>query len=227
MANKYIVLIILSSVFMGCAAVSRSYSPSPSGAELGFADEARRERSIAETNFTISDKGLSREQIDNILSTKFPPDHTVSIAIMFLYRFNSYSPNNDGLSFYIMDQGNKINKVEKFVPVHRVFVPQRVTFELIQDLGIRSLCEYTLIFYSYSNRSMTFSQWISGEFKFESDIEYSLIDNRTTAIVASDRLKSSIIKKGRSNKDIEEAENEIYLLQAALLAEKLNELFKK
>jgi hypothetical protein len=113
--------------------------------------------------------------------------------------------------------------------VPRVFVPQAITFDIIQDLGIRSLCEYTLIFYSNSNRTMTFSQWITGEFKFESDIEFSLIDNQTMAIIASDRLYSSIIKKGSSlnSKDIEEAEHEIYTLQAKLLAEKLNILFRK
>ena len=222
MVHKYTLLITLSFFLFGCASASRSYDSFSPGAETGLSETSRNN-----TNFTISDKGLSREQIDSILSTEFPPEHTVSIAIMFLYRFNTYSPNNDELSFYIMDQGKKINKVKKFVPVHRVFIPQRLTFELIQDLGIRSLCEYTLIFYSYSNRSMTFSQWLSGEFKFESDIEFSLIDNRTTAIIASDRLKSSIIKKGRSNKDIEEAEMEIYTLQAALLAEKLNDLFSQ
>jgi len=76
---------------------------------------------------------------------------------------------------------------------------------------------------------MTFRQWIKGEFRFESDIEFSLIDNRTTALIASDRLYSSVIKKGRksvSSRDIEEAEDEIYSLQAKLLAEKLTRLFK-
>jgi hypothetical protein len=74
---------------------------------------------------------------------------------------------------------------------------------------------------------MTFSQWIRGEFKFESDIEFSLIDNQTTAIIASDRLYSSMIKKRESlsSNDIEEAEDEIYTLQAELLTEKLNALF--
>jgi hypothetical protein len=55
-----------------------------------------------------------------------------------------------------------------------------------------------------------------------------LIDNQTTAIIASDRLYSSIIRRRQflSDSDIEEAENEIYTLQAKLLAEKLNILFR-
>jgi hypothetical protein len=126
-----------------------------------------------------------------------------------------------------MNARKNITYVEKFAPVPRIFIPQKLTFEIIQELGIRSLCEYTLIFYSNSNRSMTFSQFMHGEFKFESDIEFSLIDNQTTAIIASDRLYSSVIKKRQllSDKDIEEAEDEIYTLQANLLSEKLNKLF--
>jgi hypothetical protein len=60
-------------------------------------------------------------------------------------------------------------------------------------------------------------------------VEYSLIDNQTTAIIASDRLYSSLIKKRESlsSRDIEEAEDEIYTLQAKLLVEKMNILFKK
>jgi hypothetical protein len=48
---------------------------------------------------------------------------------------------------------------------------------------------------------MTFKQFISGEFKFESDTEFSLIDNQTTAIIASDRLYSSLIKKRQLLRD--------------------------
>ena len=209
-------IIILSITFFGCAVAPSSYD-----------SFSYRDNDFAQTNVTISEKGLTQEQINSILSTRFPSGNTVSIAVIFLYRHNSHSANNNGLSYYIMNQGRNIKNIEKFVPIPRIFIPQRLTFDIIQDLGIRSLCEYTLIFYNNSNRSMTFSQWIRGEFKFESDIEFSLIDNQTTAIIASDRLYSSVIKKrdALSNRDIEEAEDEIYTLQANLLAEKLNTLF--
>jgi len=217
MAKKYLFIIVLFLFFFGCAAAPESYNTFSS-----------RGSSYNETNVTISEKGLNKEQIANILSTKFPPKNTVSIAVIFLYRYIPYNANNTGLSFYIMDKGKKINNVEKFVPIPRIFIPQKLSFDIIQDLGIRSLCEYTLIFYNSSNKTMSFSQWIKGEFKFESDIEFSLIDNQTTAIIASDRLYSSTIKKTTflSDKDIEEAEDEIYTMQAELLTEKLNNLFK-
>jgi len=217
--NKYFGCFLISFLFFaGCTTAPSSYD-----------SFSYRESNFNETDVAISEKGLSVEQINSILSTKFPPRNTVSLAVIFLYRYNSYSANNNGLSYYIMNEGKNINRVEKFVPIPRIFIPSRLSFDNIQELGIRSLCEYTLIFYNNSYRTMTFSQFLSGEYKFESDIEFSLIDNQTTAIIASDRLYSSLIKKRTllSSQDIEEAEDEIYTLQAKLLTEKLNILFNK
>jgi hypothetical protein len=217
MKYRTIVFFAFFVFLIGCSSAPSSYD-----------SFSYRTNEFNETDITLSEKGLSKDAIENILATKFPPENEISIAVIFLYSYYSYSANNNGLSYYIMNQGKNINHVEKFVPVPRIFTSQKLTFDIIQELGIRSLCEYTLIFYNNSNRSMTFSQWISGEFKFESDIEFSLIDNQTTAIIASDRLYSSIIKKRHllNDKDIEEAEDEIYTLQAGLLVEKLNALFK-
>jgi hypothetical protein len=217
MLKKYVFLIIVSVFFFGCGTTS-------------YDSFSYREGGFNETNnIAISENGLTKGQIDSIIATKFPPDNTVSLAVIFLYRSRSYYTNNNELSYYIMKQGKNINNVEKFVPIPKIFIPSKITFDTIQDLGIRALCEYTLIFYNYSNRTMTFSEWIRGEFKFESDIEFSLIDNQSTAIIASDRLYSSIIKKGKYYRDIDikEAEDELYTLQAELLAEKLNILFSK
>jgi hypothetical protein len=207
---------LLTLFLIGCAAAPSSYD-----------SFSYRTNDFNETNIAISEKGLNRDIINSILATKFPPENKVSIAVIFLYRYNSYNGTNNGLSYYIMNEGKNVTKVEKFVPVPRIFIPQKITFDIIQELGIRSLCEYTLIFYNNSNKSMTFAQFLSGEFKFESDIEFSLIDNQTTAVIASDRLYSSIIKKRSflSDKDIEEAEEEIYTLQSKLLTEKLSILF--
>lgn len=209
-------LIFFASFFVSCSTM----------AEPSYDSFSYRQDDFTETSVTISENGLSQEQIVNILATQFPPENNVSIAVIFLYESRR---NDDGLSYQIMNEGRNINGVEKFVPIPRIFIPRNLTFEIIQDLGIRSLCEYTVIFYNNANDSMTFSQWIHGEFKFESDIEFSLIDNQTTAIIASDRLYSSVIKKQNimNDDDINAAEDEIYTLQAKLLSEKLNALFAK
>lgn len=210
--KKYCFFVVLPLLLLGCTAAPASYD-----------SFSHRESDFNISNITISEKGLSQEQISSILATRFPPGKTVSIAVIFLQNYRSYNSNNSGLAYYIMNQGKNINGVEKFVPIPRIFIPRNVTFDTIQDLGIRSLCEYTLLFYNNTGRTMTFSQLLSGDYKFESDMEFSIIDNQTTAIIASDRLYSSVIRK---RADMEEAESEVYTLQAELFAEKMNLLFR-
>jgi len=218
MIKNYILLPLIVIFFISCASSYESYDTF-----------SHRDSDFVQTNIAISERGLTQEQISAILSTRFPPQQTVSIAVIFLQRFNSRSLNNLGLPFYIINQGRNINNVEKFVPIPRLFIPNRLTFDTIQDLGIRSLCEYTLIFNSSTNRTMTFRQWVAGEHQFESDIEFFLIDNQTTAIIASDRLYSSFVLRRQhlNDNDITEAEDILYTMQAELLAEKLNALFRR
>jgi len=215
--KKYLSLLIIPVIFLsGCMSGAPSYD-----------SFSYRENDFNQTSITISERGLSRDQIENILATRFPPENTVSIAVIFLHNQNPRGANSGGLSYYIMNEGKNITGIEKFVPIPRVLVPSRLSFDNIQDLGIRSLCEYTIIFYSTSGRTMNFSQFIRGQYRFESDIEFTLIDNQTTAIIASDRLYSSLVKRRDilNSDDLDEAEDEIYTLQAALLRQKLNALF--
>ena len=74
---------------------------------------------------------------------------------------------------------------------------------------------------------MSFTQFIKGEIEFKSDVEFSLIDNQTTAVIASDRLVTKIMKKNKffNDKIIEQAKNEVFNEQANILAVKLNALF--
>ncbi len=208
---------VMGVILIGCSVAPDSYDTF-----------SYRQSDFIDSDITISEGGLSQEQVKSILATRFPPSSTASIAVIFLYDHTPYSNQVNDIAYYIMNEGKNINdKIEKLVPIPKILIPKKLSFEKIQELGIRSLCEYTLIFYTNSKKSMTFEQFFKGEFKFESDIEYSLIDNQTTAIIASDRLYSSLIKKKEwlHNDDIAEAENEIYTLQAQLLKEKLNTLF--
>jgi hypothetical protein len=217
MKNIVLAFGIIVLLFVGCSRSSSSFSESSFG--------SYRTSEYDTSDLIVSERGLPRETIDIFLSTQFPPDNKVSIAILSLF-----NANDNEFSYFLLEQENHVHNVERIVPIARIFIPRtRITFDIIQELGIRTICEYTLILYNSSSRPMIFSQWIKGEFKFESYIEYSLIDNRTTAVIASDRLYSSVIKEGRTvnNKDIEEAQNEIYTSQAILLLEKLNILFRR
>jgi len=201
-------LVVIPMFFISCASAPGSF----------------RTTEFDTSNLVVSDGGLSREMIDVFLSTQFPPENNISIALLSLF-----NANDNEFSYHVLNQENNVNKVERFVPIARIFIPRNITFSVIQELGIRSISEYTIILYNNTGRPMTFSQWGRGEYKFESNIEFSLIDNRTTAVIASDRLYSSTIKRVRSvsNADIIEARNELFTLQANLFIERLNILFNR
>ena len=112
MEYKSVLIIIISIMFIGCAMAPKSYD-----------SFSHRESDFDETNITISERGLTQEQINSILATRFPPNNKVSIAVIFLQRFYTRSVNNNGLPYYIMSQGKNINNVEKYVPIPRIFIP--------------------------------------------------------------------------------------------------------
>ena len=211
MKNICFLLGVIPLLFIGCASASNSFG-------------SYRTSEFDTSNLVVSDRGLSREMMNAFLSTEFPPANNTSIAVLSLF-----NANDNEFSYYVLNQENTVNHVERIVPIARIFIPKNITFFVIQELGLRSICEYTIILYNTTNKPMTFSRWIRGEYKFESNIEFSLIDNRTMAVVASDRLYSSVIKKRHSvsNADIEEAKNELFTLQANSLIEKLNLLFSR
>lgn len=74
---------------------------------------------------------------------------------------------------------------------------------------------------------MSFNQFIKGEIEFISDVEFTLIDNQTTAVIASDRLLTKVIKKSQFLNDeiIEQAKNEVFKEQANIFVTKLNTIF--
>jgi hypothetical protein len=190
----------------------------------GYDSFRTRESSFNQTQIVTSNSAFSKEMITTILETKFPPNKIVSIAILFIDKQSPYSAD---FSIEIMKKSNLINGVEKFVSVPSIMIPNKLTFDDIQQIGIRSLCEYTLVFYSESRTEMSFTQFIKGEIEFKSDVEFSLIDNQTTAVIASDRLVTKIMKKNKffNDKIIEQAKNEVFNEQANILAVKLNALF--
>jgi hypothetical protein len=185
---------------------------------------SRRTSDFGRTTLALAPGGLEKSAVDAILSTEFPPRKDVAVAILFVDRGSAY---RDELNLSVMALGRSVKGVERFVPVPSIMVPDQLTFEAVQQLGIRCLAEYTLLVYSKSGTAMSFSQLIKGEYSFESDLEFSLIDNQTTAVIASDRLLSRAVKKAPALDEEAKAAamREVFDEQAGLLKRKLDELF--
>jgi hypothetical protein len=66
--------LLFSVIFSGCAAAPSSYD-----------SFSHRDSEFQESELAMPGNGLDRDTIGIILSTKFPPENKVSVAIMFLY----------------------------------------------------------------------------------------------------------------------------------------------
>jgi hypothetical protein len=132
--NIAIISVTMSILLIGCASAPEAYD-----------SFSYRQSEFTESDITLSEGGLNNDQVKNILLTVFPPETHVSIAVIFLTDYYSYSRNLNGISYYIMNEGKSLHEnIEKFVPVPRILIPAKISFEKIQELGIRSLGEYTL-----------------------------------------------------------------------------------
>ncbi len=183
-----------------------------------------RQSNIDTTNIALSPNGLSKEQIDAILSTQFPPEHPVSISLFYLPNqyYDSYDPVPS-----IINKLNRTELIDRIVPIPSILYPKSISFDSIQQIGIRSLSEYSLLLFGAS-RDVFFSyKSPSGYYMLTSNLEFIIIDNKTTAIISSDKLSSEfqIPVQLFTDKAYEDGKMKMYEEQSQILYDKLRELF--
>jgi hypothetical protein len=138
-------------------------------------------------NIALSPNGLSKDQIDTILSTQFPPKQPVSLSLFYLpnRHYDKYDPVPS-----IINKINRSGIIERIVPIPSILYPKSISFDAIQQIGIRSLSEYSLLLFGETENVFSSYKSPSGNYMLTSTLEFMIIDNRTTAIIASDKLYS-------------------------------------
>jgi hypothetical protein len=221
---KYTIIVLLTALaFAGCA--TDSY------------DTFRARATQYDTaNITVNPTGLSAEQIKTILSTRFPKKDRVSIALFYLvgpkggYRgYDSGASVEDELKTCLVRGLAKSANVDRLVPIPPVLVPAALTFDIIQQLGIRSLSEYSLIVYGDAYSASSWQKFAEGKYTFNSKVDFLLVDNETTAIIAADKLISNIDVKIEVFNDIEytKAKAALFAEQEKAITAKMNALFAR
>lgn len=180
-------------------------------------------------NFALSPNGLTREQIDAILATRFPPDKPVSVAVFYIVKGSYYG----GMSYYpvpaIVRRLNDSDTIKRIVPIPEFLLPSPLTLDAVQQIGIRTLSEYSLIFYGDASKVFFSYKSPFGHYMISSTLEYLMVDNRTTAIIASDKLFSEMQTPVEifTDKEYQKQMAQMYEEQAKLLSNQLEALFKK
>jgi len=122
----------------------------------------------------------------------------------------------------------KYEKIARVIPVPTFLIPQKINFAKIQELGIRTMSEYVLVLYLDASTLFKWTVIIETEYEIESIVDFLLVDSQTTAIIATDKLYSSVLYRANIFKpgEREKAEIEIFAEQGEILGEKMKGLFK-
>ncbi len=219
MNSKLPIVVVLFSIFL-------FFSSCATGS---YGTARFRNDSMDNSNISISPNGLSKDQIDVILGTKFPPDKPISLSLFFLVQNSYYRSVNYDPTLAIIKKIDGTKYINRIVPVPKIMLPDKLTFDSIQQIGIRSLSEYSIVFYGdYENVLFSYKSPL-GHYMLSSTLDFILIDNRTTAIIASDKLFSEFQTPIEFFTDKEYQKNleKMYQEQADILFDKLNALFSK
>ena len=213
--KKLILLIGLNCLWLGCATHS------------AYETGEFRNRDYQSTLITLTDGGLSSRQIETISATKPPGDFPVDLSIILV---KDRYLNNELEQLFIsqvIENLTTSQNIDRIVPVPKYLLPDRLTFPVIQELGIRTLTEYVLVFIVDSESFFRNTKILETQFEITSAAEFIIVDSRTTAILASDLVFSqktyqqNVFKTGEK----QAAQVEIFAEQGKLVGEKLAALF--
>lgn len=212
---RILALPVLALVVAGCAS-HRMY------------DAAQfRDRALQYKRLALHENGLTAEQIKVISSTEPPKTFPVDVSVIFIKNGDIDTRLEDMFAYDLVQGLKKSDKIDRVTLVPGFLVPESISFNTIQELGVRSLSEYVLVFYLDASEFFRLTTVLSGEHEVNSSISFILVDSGTSAMLTADRLhstekyKESIFRVGEQEK----AQKVIFAEQAQLLGKKLDALF--
>jgi hypothetical protein len=194
----------------------------------GYETFQAREKKYDVSSIALQEGGLTNEQIEAIRSTKPAADFPIDISLILIKNGYIESNREKILIGQLISELQKNEKIARVIPVPIFLIPQKINFAKIQELGIRTMSEYVLVLYVDANTLFKWTVILETEYEIESIIDFLLVDSQTTAIIATDKLYSSVLYRANifKPKEKEKAEIEIFSEQAEILGQKMSSLFK-
>ena len=178
MLNVTFILII--TILLSACASHRSYETSQF-----------REREIQYSQIALDKDGLSHEQIKVITSTKPPESYPFYIAIIILKNGYIDPQIEDTFTYNIVNELNKSKKIKRITIIPEYLVATPINFNAIQELGVRSLSEYIIVFNIDGSELFKWTTIIKGKYELTSSVDFIIVDSFTSAMLASDKLYST------------------------------------
>jgi hypothetical protein len=211
-----LVLSLVPLLFIGCGSAHRSFDTA-----------AMRDAGRDFGRVTVAKNGLSPEQIAAIKATRPPGGQPVDVALVFLQNGGGLESLEDTFSFAVVDGLKKSATFKRITPLPRFIVPAEPSFDALQELGIRSLSDYVLVFHVNGADLFKWTAVVESEWELQSSISFILVDSKTSALLTADKLFSTERYRGKlfESDELEKAQRKLFAEQAALLAKKLGGLF--
>ena len=187
-----------------------------------------RSLSYETNNLTITENGLTQVEINSITQTKPPTRFPVDLS--FVTMKDRYVDNSMEQVFLknIVDSLKGNSKIGRLVPIPGFIIPKSLNIPRLQELGIRTLTEYIIVLNIDSDTFFKIEELINSRVEINSTVEFVVIDSRTTAIVAADRLFSRIEYESQvfKNTNRQKAFEQLYAEQGKLLSKTIADMFK-
>lgn len=179
------------------------------------------------TRIALHEDGLTQDQIEVISSTRPPQEFPVDVSVILLKNGYIDTRLEEMFAYDLVQQLKDSDRIDRVTLVPDYLVPENVSFEAIQELGVRSLSDYVLVFYLDASEFFRWTAIATSKWEVNSSISFILVDSGTSAMLTADRLHSTqqyrtnLFKVGEQEK----AQKTIFSEQAGLLGRKLGELF--
>lgn len=210
-------ILIITILFSACAS-HRSY-------ETG----QFRDREIEYSQIALDKDGLSQKQIEAITSTKPPESFPVDVAIIILKNGYIDPQIEDTFTYNVIRQLNKSEKIKRITLIPEFLVPTPINFNAIQELGVRSLSEYMIVFNVDSSELFKWTTIVKDKYEISSSVNFILVDSFTSAMLASDKLFSTqeYFENLFELDEKRKAQKVLFSEQSKLLADEIDILFTK
>lgn len=193
-----------------------------------YGTASMRDRIYSINRIALTKGGLTSDQIKTISSTRLPTKYPIDISIIVIKNGYIAAETEQQLISNVTREMQSSDNIKRVVPIPEFLLPDEITFSGIQELGIRTLTEYVLVFVIDTESLFKWTKIVKTKYEITSLVDFFLVDPQTTAIMASDKIFSKItydqdiFKLGEKEK----AQEEIFTEQGKIIGEKLATLFE-
>ena len=180
----------LRSIFIAMLATALTISGCAT--HRGYDTARMRQREYAVNRIALTQGGLTREQIRAITSTRPPEKFPLDVCIILMKNGPLEAEDEHLFVSIVAGELRKSERIDRVVPVPEFLLPGQLTFAGIQELGIRSLTEYVLVFVIDTESFFRWTKVLETKYEIASVVDFFVVDPQTTAIMASDRVLSTV-----------------------------------